>query len=200
MYAIFQQLRGVALVVGTFTYSFDLRLLFCMFCKKLPDNGDYRFQCSRSLPVMLLLIFVGRILGTYAKRGFDAQSNDTFVLMLIYDALLPTTLLVTQLLQRKEESYRTAAALESQLRLTQKMQYESFRSNIDVINHKCHDLKHLVAAFQSEADSERKKALLRELEQGVILYDAHMDTGNDVLDALLSDAWMNCYHKNVQWT
>lgn len=173
---------------------------FVCFAKKLPDNGDYRFQCSRSLPVMLLLIFVGRILGTYAKRGFDAQSNDTFVLMLIYDALLSTTLLVTQLLQRKEESYRTAAALESQLRLTQRLQYENFRSNIDAINHKCHDLKHLVAAFRSEADSERKKALLRELEQDVIIYDAHMDTGNDVLDALLSDAWMNCYHKNVQWT
>ena len=175
-------------------------LFFVCFAKKLPENGDYRFQCSRSLPVMLLLIFIGRILGTYAKWGFDAQSNNTFIFMLIYDALLSTTLLVTQLLQRREESYRTAAALESQLRLMQKLQYETFRSNLDAINHKCHDLKHLVAALRSEADSERKKELLRELEQDVMIYGAHMDTGNDVLDALLSDAWMNCYHKNVQWT
>ncbi len=173
---------------------------FVCFAKKLPENGDYRFRCSRSLPVMLLIIFVGRILGTYAKRGFDAQSNDTFILMLIYDALLSTTLLVTQLLQRREESYRTAAVLESQLRLMQKLQYETFRSNLDAINHKCHDLKHMAAAFQSEADSERKKELLHELEQDIMIYDAHMNTGNDVLDALLSDAWINCYHKNVQWT
>ena len=173
---------------------------FVCFAKKLPENGDYRFRCSRSLPVMLLLIFLGRILGTYAKRGFDVQSNNTFVFMLIYDVLLSTTLLVTQLLQRKEESYRTAAALESQLRLTQKRQYEAFRSNLDAINHKCHDLKHLVAALRTEADSERKKELLRELEQDVMIYDSHMDTGNDVLDALLSDAWMNCHHQNVQWT
>lgn len=173
---------------------------FICFAKKLPENGDYRFQCNRSLPVMLLLIFIGRILGTYAKRGFDAQNNNTFVFMLIYDALLSTTLLVTQLLQRREESYRTAAALESQLRLIQKMQYETFCSNVDAINHKCHDLKHLVAALRREDDSERKKELLQELEQDVMIYDAHMNTGNDILDALLSDTWMNCYHKNIQWT
>ncbi len=173
---------------------------FICFAKKLPENGDYRFQCSRSLPVMLLLIFIGRILGTYAKWGFDAKNNNIFVCMLVYDVLLSTTLLVTQLLQRREESYRTAAALESQLRLIQKMQYETFCSNLDAINHKCHDLKHLVAALRSEADSERKKELLQELEQDVMIYDTHMNTGNDILDALLSDVWMNCYHKNVQWT
>ena len=173
---------------------------FVCLAKKLPENGDYRFRCSRSLPVMLLLIFIGRILGTYAKYGFDTQSSNTFVFILIYDALLSTTLLVTQLLQRREESYRTAAALESQLRIMQKLQYETFRSNLDAINHKCHDLKHLVAALQNEVNSERKRELLRELEQDVMIYDAHMDTGNDVLDALLSDAWMNCYHKNIQWT
>ena len=33
-----------------------------------------------------------------------------------------------------------------------------------------------------------------------MIYDAHMNTGNDILDALLSDTWMNCYHKNIQWT
>ncbi len=175
-------------------------LFFVCFARKLPEDGDYRFRCSRSLPVMLLLIFIGRILGTYAKRGFDVQSNSTFVFMLIYDALLSTTILVTQLLQRREESYRAAVIQEAQLRRMQKLQYETFRSNLDAINHKCHDLKHLIAALQSEADRERKKELLHELEQDVMIYDAHMDTGNDVLDALLSDAWMNCYHKNVQWT
>ncbi len=185
------ELLLMALVYGFF---------FVCFAKKLPDNGDYHFQCNHSLPVMLLLIFLGRILGTYAKLGFDAQSNNTFVPLLIYDALLSTTLLVTQLLQRREESYRTAAALESQLRQMQKLQYETFRSSLDAINHKCHDLKHLVAALRSEENRERKKNLLRELEQDVMIYDAHMDTGNDSLDALLSDAWMGCYHKNVQWT
>ena len=177
-------------------YSF----FFVFFARKLPENGDYHFQCSHSLPAMLVLIFIGRILGTCAKWEYDLQNNRTFVLMLIYDALLSTTLLVTQLLQRKEESYRTAAALESQLRLMQKLHYEAFRSNLDAINHKCHDLKLLVAALQNESDSNRKKELLSELEQDVMIYDAHMDTGNDALDALLSDAWMNCYHKDVQWT
>lgn len=33
-----------------------------------------------------------------------------------------------------------------------------------------------------------------------MIYDAHMDTGNDILDTLLSEIWVNCYHKNIQWT
>lgn len=184
------------LLIMILVYGF----FFLFFAQKLPQGGDYQFNCARSLPAMLLVMYVGRILGTYAKRSFDLQNDTTFVFMLVYDVLLSTTLLVTQLLQRREEGYRTAAALEAQLRLAQKRQYETFRESLDAINHKCHDLKHLVAALQSETDTTRKKELLRELEQDVMIYDTHMDTGSDALDALLSEAWMNCYHKNVQWT
>lgn len=184
------------LLIMVLIYGF----FFLVFARKLPENGEYKFNCTRSLPAMLLIMYIGRIIGTYAKRSFDTDENNIFVFMLIYDVLLSTTLLVTQLLLQREDNYRTAVAMEAQLRLTQKRQYEAFRENLDAINHKCHDLKHLVAALKSETDSTRKQELLRELEKDVMIYDAHMDTGNDVLDALLAETWMNCYHKNVQWT
>ena len=173
---------------------------FFLFARTLPKDGDYRFPCVRSLPAMLTIIYIGRMLGAYAKMSFDTQSNQIFSFMLVYDVLLSVTLLVTQLLLKRSAEYRTAAAMEEQLRLTQKQQYEAFRENLDAINHKCHDLKHLVAALKSETDSQRKGELLQELEQEIMIYDAHMHTGNDVLDALLAEAWMNCHHKQVQWT
>lgn len=173
---------------------------FLIFARKLPKDGDYRFPCIRSLPAMLTIIYIGRILGAYAKMNFDTQENRIFSFMLVYDVLLSVTLLVTQLLLKRGDEYRTSAETEAQLRLTQKQQYEAFRENLDAINHKCHDLKHLVAAWKSETDNHRKSELLQELEQEIMIYDAHMHTGNDVLDALLAEAWMNCHHKNVQWT
>ncbi len=75
--------------------------------------------------------------------------------------------------------------MEAPLRLTQKWHYEAFRENPDVINHKCHDLKRLVAALKCETESARKQELLRELEEDVMIFDEHMDTGNDAPDALL---------------
>lgn len=182
----------IFILVSTFFYFF--------FARKLPENGDYAFHCARSLPAMLIIMYIARILGAYAKRTFDVQNNHIFEFMLVYDVLLSVTLLVTQLLQRGEEKYRTAAVLEKQLRLTQKRQYEMFRENQESMNHKCHDLKHLVAALQGETDSARKKELYEELQENLMIYDARMNTGNDVLDALLAEAWMNCYHRNVQWT
>lgn len=184
------------LLIMALIYSF----FFLFFAQKLPENGEYKFNCNRSLPAMLSIIYIGRIIGTYAKKSFDSQDNNIFSFMLIYDVLLSVTLLVTQLILQKEDSYRTAMAIETQLRLTQKRQYEIFRENIDAINHKCHDLKHLVSALKIETDSSRKKELLHELEQDIMIYDAHMDTGNDILDTLLSEIWVNCYHKNIQWT
>lgn len=185
------ELLMMILVYGSF---------FFLFARVLPKGGDYRFPCVRSLPAMLTIIYIGRMLGAYAKMSFDTQGNQIFSFMLVYDVLLSVTLLVTQLLLKRSAEYRTAAAMEEQLRLTQKQQYEAFRENLDAINHKCHDLKHLVAALKSETDSQRKGELLQELEQEVMIYDAHMHTGNDVLDALLAEAWMNCHHKKVQWT
>lgn len=80
----------------------------------------------------------------------------------------------------------------------QEEQYEITRDNIDMINQKCHDLKHQVRALRGLADDESKERYLKELEQSVEIYGAIVKTGNDVLDTILTEKSLSCQAKGIK--
>ena len=57
---------------------------------------------------------------------------------------------------------------------------------MDIINIKCHDLKHQIGMLENMDSSERKEAI-KELQRAVIIYDSIIKTGNDTLDLIRHD-------------
>lgn len=62
-------------------------------------------------------------------------------------------------------------------------QLETSKETIEIINIKCHDMKHQIAALRGQADP----VVLDELEKAINLYDGAVKTGNDALDILLAE-------------
>lgn len=52
------------LLIMVLIYGF----FFLIFARKLPENGEYKFNCGRSLPAMLLIMYIGRMIGTYINK------------------------------------------------------------------------------------------------------------------------------------
>lgn len=71
-------------------------------------------------------------------------------------------------------------------------QYQLSRETIAIINRKCHDMKHQIAAVRAMAGSEAQEAYLREAERSVGIYDAIFQTGNEVLDTVLTEKSLYC--------
>ena len=66
-------------------------------------------------------------------------------------------------------------------------QFEQSISNIDVINHKCHDLKYQIQALKSEELSANKKMAIDEITNAVNFYDDSFQTDNEILNAALME-------------
>ena len=75
-------------------------------------------------------------------------------------------------------------------------QYALTKENIEIINEKCHDLKHQISLLRTN-NSEKK---IQEIEKAVMIYDSTIKTGNDVLDILLSDKKLQCESKKIKFT
>ena len=90
--------------------------------------------------------------------------------------------------------------MESQLRQQQYQQFVLFQESVDSIRHKCHDLKHMIAALQQEGGTGQNRQLLQEMQTAVTRYDTSINTGNNTLDALLSKTWNSCEQRSIQWT
>ena len=93
---------------------------------------------------------------------------------------------------------READALRNMLHL----QYENYKmrqESIDLINRKYHDLKHQIAILRSETPSSRTQ-ILDQMEQEIKSYEANNDTGNKVLDTVLTGKSLTCSAQNIQLT
>ena len=74
-------------------------------------------------------------------------------------------------------------------------QYAQSRRNIELINIKCHDLKHQIRTI-GEANRINESAL-REMSEVINIYDTGVETGNPVLDTILTEKSLYCYKNHI---
>ena len=84
----------------------------------------------------------------------------------------------------------------NQLWRQDRAQFESVKANMDVINMKCHDLKHILDRIEDKLTGE-EAASLREAIQ---FYDANIKTGNEVLDVVLCEKAMTCQKSGISFS
>ncbi|RYV53024.1 ATP-binding protein [Pengzhenrongella frigida] len=97
---------------------------------------------------------------------------------------------------------RRAAEVEAMDRLlhSQHEQYLQARNNIDVVNRKYHDLKHYIGAIRAEASADTRATYLDQLEHSIRPYGTQVETGNIVLDTILTTKSADCAHLGITLT
>ena len=78
----------------------------------------------------------------------------------------------------------------------ERRQYFFEKSMIEMVNIKCHDLKHQLAAL----DQEGQKKLREDIRPVIDAYDSSFRTGNVALDVVLTRENFNCKEKDVKLT
>ena len=116
-----------------------------------------------------------------------------------------STLYFQNVLFRKSDLKREVELL-NRLRHEQQIQYDISKENIAIINRKCHDLKHQMAAMRTIVSPEHREKYLSEIEQSVRIYNSIIKTGNEVLDTVLAEqiSWLwfekySSYGAELQW-
>ncbi len=74
-------------------------------------------------------------------------------------------------------------------------QFELQKENMEIINVKCHDLKRRLAQARNQSLTGQEMA---EMEEAVAIYDSSIRTGNETLDALLSQWSLCCVQRGIR--
>lgn len=77
-----------------------------------------------------------------------------------------------------------------------RVQYESEKHNIELINIKCHDIKHQLDSLKGEVYEEQ----LKELGRAINIYDNSVKTGSDALDVVLRQKMLFCGRNDIRLT
>ena len=87
-----------------------------------------------------------------------------------------------------------------QLIYSEHKRYEMSKETIEIINEKCHDLKHQIAYLSKIDDSTARKSYISELENCISIYDTSAQTGNAALDIVISEKSLFCEKNNISFS
>lgn len=183
--------RMAEIILGcSYAVSNALQLLFMVItCVVVYRFLRERFRSSETVDVQngvllrfatvsTLIIYVFSYWAT-VKEGetLGVQFFDFFTCLLLVFILLGVF--------RIRKAEREQLIMERLLRQEQS-QHELSRATIDVINRKCHDLRHQIAALRHMDTAEQEKSI-GELEKAVLIYDSFPKSGNEDVDIILAE-------------
>ena len=168
-------------------------LLICgILCRRFgKDEPDLEsgplliFACFSSMVIYCLSLWTTRLeVNTIGLNLFD---------MFCCIELLIIMLDAFRLRQARQEQLLVQRILHQE-----RAQHEMAKANIEVINRKCHDLKHQISALRQMNSPEEKEQSIGELESAVLLYDRFAKTGNRDLDVVLTEKGLLCEQKQIR--
>lgn len=179
----FNKLSLFYALVYLFCYLSVYSAGYYLFCKRIGKGTDMHIKSAS-----LLLLIGGGLLVNILLHSFviyKEYDSVSVVVDCVYNLLCCILLLSGQfaLLSRKE--------LEGEFDVVQRLwreekkQYALLKENMDLINLKCHDMRHQIREIGK--GKKLSDDVISEIENSVQLYDSVIKTGNEVLDVILTE-------------
>lgn len=166
------------------------------------------------------------IMRTYKKDSLMIENNSTIIMFSIFSIITIILSIIEIFLKNYGYSYLFFLSLievlygiitlatsyaviqkeESQVELAilkklwdeDKKQYSLLKENIEIINLKCHDLKHQFYALKNNQALDEK--LTKEIEESIDIYNSKIKTENEVLDIILTDYNLRSINNSIELT
>ncbi len=158
----------------------------------------------RELGSAVLMTFATFLISNIHFLFQEVQMGNSFGTGILYIRTLVDfsgmTILFTQQKQRNEMQLKKELEAMNSVLHRQYEQYKQSRENIEMLNVKYHDLKHMIGVIRSESNPEKQESYLQELDEIIKIYETQYNTGNSVLDAVLTSKGTYCAKHDIKLT
>lgn len=178
-----------------FLVSVPLYVLFYfLFVRRIKKDDSIDIKNKYIIALSVATMSIVTVLGVYVMSGAE-RSYYTSKIYSIVCCLLLLALQFGLFVRSKEKRERDE--IEKMLHDEQELRRVS-KENIDIINIKCHDLKHQIAAIRAMNSHEQIEESLKDVEKAVLIYDNVAKTGNETLDLILTEKSLQCEKHGIK--
>ncbi|HIW02966.1 MAG TPA: GHKL domain-containing protein [Candidatus Protoclostridium stercorigallinarum] len=146
-----------------------------------------------SAAILLVVVLFNAVVVYYSAAHYDRVH---LIVSFLSGAVSCVLVLVIQFGLVDNNMLRREMDTVQLLRHQEQEQYALAKENIDIINVKCHDLKHKFAAFRGRLEESE----INEMENAVMIYDSIVKTGNEVLDVVLTEKSLTAGKNGIRLT
>ena len=165
--------------------------------RKMSYKGEYHIgprQLASSFFIGILFMLQAALLSS----GQTVALDPGLVATMLSGQLYFLTLLYFQTELFKKSALQKEMDALNLLYERQRQQYQVARQNVQIINKRCHELRVQIAALHKLAPGAVPPQQLEEAEHAARLYDAGANTGNEVLDVVLTEKSLLCESRGIQ--
>jgi hypothetical protein len=193
----------VSIAVVGITYICVFSVIYVLESKRMPYNTRLNVTAMELVSALLIAAAVFIISNVYfavQSSIFSASTGASLFFIRTTVDFSGVTMLYAQQEQRNEIRLQREVEVLDNVLHRQYNQYKKFRGSIELLNHKYHDLKHQIAVIRAESDPVKKESYLAEMDQALKVYSTHIDTGNKVLDIVLTEKALYCTEQDITLT
>lgn len=168
---------------------------YYLFVRKMKQHPELSFQNRENLIVGGLLILFTIVIKFIMEPYLSARSmTKLYVLVSIYDIVCCVLALMLERGLFRNQALTDEKNFLTQLVHMQEEQYRTSKANVEMVNIKCHDMKHQISHITSTTDPDA----IRGLEQIISVYDSSLQTGNEILDVCLMEKKLLCEKNSIK--
>lgn len=157
-------------------------------------------ELASAVAIALVTFFMSNISFLNANTPFSGRLGlEIFYIRTLVDLCGFVALYAQQGQRLQLRSRAEVKAIDEMLR-RQHEQYLQSKRSIEIVNRKYHDLKHQIGVIRAEGDPGLRASYLDSLEASVAGYAAQADTGNGVLDVILTTKSLECAERGIDLT
>ncbi len=167
---------------------------YFLFARKVADFPDISRRRGGILALALSSLCVGWVLQSWMieeKYDLIPVCRAPFIFCCVITLFVQFGLLENSRLDNERET------LEQLLKENEK-QYDLSRKTIEIINMKCHDLKHRILDLENRCNVDTQQ--LAEISQAIDIYDGLAKTGCKPLDIILSEKNLLCEKYQIKFS
>ena len=181
------------LAAGAFFYF----VICTTLSRKMSYKGAYNIgprQLTSAFFIGILFMFQAALLSS----GQVVVLDRSLVMTMFVGQFYFLTLLYFQTEVFKLSSMQKEMDTLNLLYERQREQYQVARQNVQIINKRCHELKVQIANLRKLSPEAVPPERIDEAERAARLYDANRNTGNEVLDVVLTEKSLLCESRGIQ--
>lgn len=181
---------SILLIVYVIIYT----IVFVIFNERI-NKDETKISNFSIVLISGLILLIDIIINSIIIYSDKFQGKEVSIIICTYNILccLMVLFLLFNILNIKQ--LKTELTITSQLLNKAEEQYKQNKENVDLINIKCHDLKHQIRNFGNKANISNET--VKELENIINIYDSNIKTNNDALDLILTEKSLLCQKKNI---
>lgn len=186
-------------IVSTVLNLATFILLYVFFFLFLPKNIQFRNEkLSKNKTVFtmaFITVFVYILLHSLSMNSpYFSDERDLY--FNLYGAASSFAVLALLFSISRNNALETEKDNLAIIAKAQSEQYQLSKETIDLINIKCHDMRHFVRSFADAENHEEQE----EIRKRIAIYDASAKTGSPAMDVVLMEQSLICEKNEIEFT